>query len=286
MPKCRKGLIAAQVWVFAAVFWLACGLVFAQERPGEAQAGNGSGEGNNKEDTKEDTKEEASEKPKNEPPKDTDGYDRPTTYPRIRFGGKKKEGEAEAAPPNKSRVFLLDTSDLMAGSITIDGTRETTRIEHMREVMGRTLDHLATRRNLDFNIITFGGVKDFANGGDLMHANVENARQAKEWLAKLQPGGSPDLYALLIECFKQEPDSAALVVGSMPGTPATLDEKTLANLLKKHKNVGEIIIQEVKDKRTAGKKTTLDIVGIGLARADKEYYRRLAEAGGGAYIDG
>lgn len=72
----------------------------------------------------------------------------------------------------------------------------------------------------------------------------------------------------------------------MPGTPATLDKQALDKLLEKHKTVGEIIVQQLKDFRTAGKKTTLDIVGIGLTRTEKEYYRRLAEAGGGAYIDG
>lgn len=276
---CRKGLISTRGWVIALALVLASGFAVAQDKPAEGPAK--SDEGGSKSDSK-----GGAGKEENGPPKDTDGYDRPTTYPRIRFGGKKKEGDAEAAPRNKSRVFLLDTSDLMAGSITIDDTRETTRMEHMREVLGRTLDHLSTRRNLDFNIITFGAVKDLAKGGDLLQASAENAKQAKEWISKLEPGGSPDLHAILIECFRQEPDSAALIVGSMPGTPATLDKQALDKLLEKHKTVGEIIVQQLKDFRTAGKKTTLDIVGIGLTRTEKEYYRRLAEAGGGAYIDG
>lgn len=223
----------------------------------------------------------------NKPPKDRDGYDRPTTYPKISFGGKKKEGaegvEGEAAAAkNKSRVFLLDISDSMAASITIDGTRETTRMEHMREVMGRTLDNLAKKRNLDFNIVTFGSVKDFANGGDLVQTSAETTFKAKEWLKKLESKGSPDLHALLAECYKQEPDTAAMLVGSMPAKPAGVDEE----VLKKFESVGEYIIDEVKNKRTAGKKTTLDIIGIGLGRDEKAYYRRLAEAGGGTYIDG
>ncbi len=235
---------------------------------------------------------DAPEKPAK--PEKTDGYDRPTTYPKIRFGSKKKEGGEQGAAENgeapkntKSRVYLLDLSDAMAASITIEGSKETTRIEHMRSLVGRALEDLAKQpdaRNgvLSFNLVTFGSVQDFAKGGDPMKANAENTGKAKEWLKDLVAKGQPDLHALLSECFKQEPDSAALLVGSMPGKPADVSEEEL----KKFESVGDFIVDVVKRQRAAGKKTTLDVFGVGLSREQREFYEKLAKAGGGNYVDG
>jgi hypothetical protein len=229
-----------------------------------------------------------------EKPAKTDGYDRPTTYPKIRFGSKKKEegkegaaDKGEAPRKTKSRVYLLDLSDAMAASITIDGSKETTRMEHMRSMVGRALDDLAKQPDakggvLSFNLVTFGSVQDFAKGGDPLEANAENTGKAKEWLKDLVASGKPDLHALLSECFKQEPDSAALLVGSMPGKPSDVSEDEL----KKFDTVGDFIVDLVKRQRAAGKKTTLDVFGVGLSREQREFYEKLAKAGGGNYLDG
>jgi hypothetical protein len=175
----------------------------------------------------------------------------------------------------------------MAASITIDGSKETTRMEHMRSIVGRALDDLAKQPDakggvLSFNLVTFGSVQDFAKGGDPLEASAENTGKAKEWLKDLVAKGKPDLYALLSECFKQEPDSAALLVGSMPGKPSDVSEGEL----KKFESVGDFIVDLVKRRRAAGKKTTLDVFGVGLSREQREFYEKLAKAGGGNYLDG
>ena len=123
-----------------------------------------------------------------------DGHDRPTTYPKIKFGGKKTDDGTEPAPGDaklKVRVYLLDISNTMAKSITVDESRETTRIEHMVAQMERSLDALAKRRDprLRFNIVTFGSVQDFAEGEEPQAATDENAKRAKDWLAKLEAKG-------------------------------------------------------------------------------------------------
>lgn len=224
-----------------------------------------------------------------EKPPVRDGHDRPTTYPKIRFGKKKADGEAKPDEKLveearlKVRVYLLDTSASMGKSITVDGARETTRLEHMRDQMERSLDALAKRKDprLRFNIITFGTVKDFAEGGELQAATDENSKRAKEWLKKLEAKGESDLFAMLSECFEQEPESATMLVGSMPGKPQGVDEAEF----KKHKNAGEYVLEQVKQWKKAGKTTTLDITGISLSADEREYYKRLADAAGGTYLD-
>jgi hypothetical protein len=217
-----------------------------------------------------------------------DGHDRPTTYPKIRFGKKAQPAESAEEPKVedtklKARVYLLDISDVMAETITVEGARETTRLEHMVAQMERSLDALARRKDprLRFNIVTFGTVQDFAEGGELQSATEDNTKRAKEWLKKLEASGKSDIYTMLSECFEQEPESATMIVGGMPCAPEGVDEAEL----KKHKNAGEYVLEQLKLWRKDGKETTLDITGVGLSAEEKEYYKRLADAAGGTYLD-
>jgi hypothetical protein len=228
------------------------------------------------------------ETPEAEKPPARDGHDRPTTYPKIRFGKKPQpeEGAKEAEVEDtklKARVYLLDISDAMTKRINVEGAAETTRLAHMVAQMERSLDALAKRKDprLRFNIVTYGSVQDFADGGELQAATEENAKRAKEWLGKLEAKGESDIYTMLSECFEQEPESATMIVGGMPGAPAGVDEAEL----KKHKNAGEYVLEQVKVWRKDGKTTTLDITGVGLSADEKEYYKRLADAAGGTYLD-
>ena len=218
-----------------------------------------------------------------------DGHDRPTTYPKIHFGKTKKADSDDTAAVDsklKTRVYLLDVSAVMSKSITVNDTRETTRLEHMIAQMESSLDYLVNRKDprMRFNIVTFGAVQDFASGGELKPATAENAKAAKEWLSKFEAKGEPDIYSLLKECFEQGPDSATMLVGGMPSNPAglTADEKVE---LKKYKNAGEFVIERVKRWRKSGKTTTLDISGVGLSETERAFYKRLAEAAGGTYLD-
>jgi len=238
-----------------------------------------------------DTKKEDESKTWAEKPPIRDGHDRPTTYPKIHFGKTKKADAGEQEKPAvqkdlKTRVYLLDVSAVMSKSITVNDTRETTRLEHMISQMESSLDYLVNRKDprLRFNIVTFGSVQDFARGGELQAATLENSKAAKKWLKDLKAGGDSDIYNLLKECFEQEPNSATMLVGGMPGKPAGLGDADEAEL-KKHKNAGEFVIAKVKEWRKAGKKTTLDITGIGLSKDEREYFKRLAEAAGGTYLD-
>lgn len=217
-----------------------------------------------------------------------DGHDRPTTYPKIRFGKKPAPKEGEVAgkaegPKLKARVYLLDTSDAMAKKVNVEGAAETTRLAQMVAQMEGSLDALAKRKDprLRFNIVTFGTVKDFADGGELQAATEENTKRAKEWLAKLEAKGEADIYTMLSECFEQAPESATMIIGGMPGAPAGVEEAEL----KKHKNAGEYVLEQVKTWRKDGKTTTLDITGVGLSADEKEYFKRLADAAGGTYLD-
>ncbi|MCC6465418.1 MAG: hypothetical protein IT463_08785 [Planctomycetes bacterium] len=211
-----------------------------------------------------------------------DGHDRPTTYPRIRFGGTGPEvrepgGEARK---RKARVYLLDVSDAMAASISMDNA-EVTRLERMVSEMSKSLDSLAKRRDLCFNVVTFGKVQDLAGGGEPWLSTPDNVQKARDWVKKLQSGGAGDLHAMLKACFEQMPESATLMVGGLPGTP----EGVAAEELARHASAGEYIIAKVKEWRAAGKNTTLDITGIGLSEAERDYYKRLAQAAGGTYLD-
>lgn len=219
-----------------------------------------------------------------------DGHDRPTTYPKIHFGKSSKKADngdtAAVESKLKTRVYLLDVSAVMSKSITVNDTRETTRLEHMIAQMESSLDYLVNRKDprMRFNIVTFGAVQDFASGGELKPATAENAKAAKEWLNKFEAKGEADIYSLLKECFEQEPDSATMLVGGMPTKPTGATEAEKAEL-KKHKNAGEFVIEQVKRWRKSGKTTTLDISGVGLSETERAFYKRLAEAAGGTYLD-
>jgi hypothetical protein len=172
----------------------------------------------------------------------------------------------------------------MSKKITV-GEAETTRLEVMVTQISNSLDALAKRKDprLRFNIITFGSVKDFAEGSEPATADEANTKRAKEWLKKLEAGGETDMFAMLKECFAQGPESATMVVGAEPASPAGLDEEQKKEL-NKHKNAGEYLLEQVKLWRK-DKTTTLDITGVALSDEQKEYYKRLAEAAGGTYLD-
>jgi hypothetical protein len=228
---------------------------------------------------------ERPEQPKAPAPGQDRGYDRPTTYPEIRFGRPAPAAERneadEPAPAGRSRVFLVDVSDAMAASITLSDSRETTRLEHMRSLVEGGLDFVA-RRHRHFNVITFGRVQDFAGGGELLETSAENTRRAKEWLQNLHAEGRADLYSLLKECYAQGPETAVLLVGSMPVMPPKVSEEDI----EKAGGLEEFIIEAVKGYRSKGSKTTLDITGIGLGVEERKFYERLAKAAGGTYLDG
>lgn len=238
-----------------------------------------------------DTKKEDESKTWAEKPPIRDGHDRPTTYPKIHFGKTKKADAGEQEKPAvqkdlKTRVYLLDVSAVMSKSITVNDTRETTRLEHMISQMESSLDYLVNRKDprLRFNIVTFGSVQDFAEGGELQAATEDNARRAKEWLKKLEAKGESNMYNMLRECFEQQPDSATMIVGGKPGEPKDLSEE-LEKERKQYKDAGEFLLAQVKRWRKDGRSTTLDITGIGLSADEKEYYKRLADAAGGTYLD-
>lgn len=215
-----------------------------------------------------------------------DGYDRPTTYPRIRMGSSggaapDVRGPAGEQRKLKTRAYLLDTSISMAASITVGNSEEMTRLERMVSEIKRSLDTLAKRRDLRFNIVTFGTVSDLCAGGDPWVSNADTVKKAKEWLARLEAKGTGDLFALLKAVYEQEPESASMMVGSMPGKPEGISDEEL----KKFESVAEFVLAKVKDWRAAGKSTTLDITGIGLGEKERAYYKRLAEAAGGTYLD-
>lgn len=218
-----------------------------------------------------------------------DGHDRPTTYPRIRIGGTRPEGvgqdgadPAKAAGKVKVRAYLLDVSDAMAASITVGNSEEMTRLERMVSEMGKSLTRMAERPgSTRFNIVTFGSIQDLAAGGEPWVANADNARKAKDWLKKLEAKGTGDLFALLKALFDQKPESATMMVGSMPGKPAGVSEEEL----KAYKDVPEFVLAKVKEWRKAGNTTSLDITGIGLGQAERDFYKRLAEAVEGTYLD-
>lgn len=236
----------------------------------------------------------APEKPAPEqPPKqDTDdakvGHDRPTSYPRIQIGGGTgAEVRNPAGDTRKltTRAYLLDVSAAMAETMQLgQGERATkvTRLSHMVSTMERALDTLAKRRDVQFNLVSFGSVADLAGGAEPLAVTPEAIQKARDWLAKLEAKGTPDVYTLLKEVYEQAPESASMLVGSMPGKPAGVSDEVLA----KHASHAEYVLACVQEWRAAGKATTLDITGIGLDESAREFYKKLAAAAGGTYLDG
>jgi hypothetical protein len=251
------------------------------ERPAAGSNQEGSTEG-----ATDDNDNKTEEKDIRDRDRNLQGYDRPTPYPRIRFSPRQDadEGDEDAvrdARARRSRVYLVDVSIAMNASITIDDTVETTRIEHMRALLERSLEALARRRGLYFNVVAFGAVKDLADGGEMLEANADTAERAIRWVSELEADGAPDIYEMLKAMYEQNPDSASMLVGGMPSRPAGVDDATLAE----YDSVGDFLIAEVRRWRR-GSRTTLDITGIGLDADTRAFYRRLARAGGGTYLDG
>ena len=229
--------------------------------------------------------EESAEKPAKEPSeKVEDGHDRPTTYPKIVFKPKDenaKPGEGAAAGKKVlTRAYLVDITDAMAASVTVKG-QEVTRMERMITEVSAALDAWANRTDLHFNIITFGTVLDFAGGGAPLEFTAENIKNAKAWLKKLECKGTGDMYAMLKALFEQEPETATMVVGSMPARPADVSDEEIA----KHENAAAFVQAQVKAWVAAGKKTKLYITGIGLTKSEREYYFAMAQATGAVYTD-
>lgn len=278
----QTGKILARYALAALVAAVAVMQLWAQERPAEKPP--------------ETPREKPAEKPKTEADEDkpmkaeaskpaNDGHDRPTTYPSIRIGPRAKNdaGDAGARAPAaklKTHAYLIDVTDAMGASINVQG-RETTRLDLLLSQMGSSLDGFSGRADLRFNIVTIGPVMDFAAGAEHLAFTAENVKKAKDWLAALVCSGNGDMYALLKAVFDQAPDGVSLLAGSMPGKPAGVTEEEL----KKHASVSAFVLAQVKAWVAAGKKTTLDITGIGLTQEEAKFYDELARATGGVYLN-
>jgi hypothetical protein len=271
----KRGMLAAAFGLL--ILALAWQPVFADDEPPNGSAGG-------QEDAPPPPPPERESEDPHAVPDRPSGYDRPLPYPRIRFSPRREEDEEPRQGEvvnTRSRVYLLDVSEAMSASITIDNTTETTRLEHMSSLVERSLEALSRRRGLHFNLITFGTPKDLAEGGNMLEAGPESTQRAVQWLRNLEVGGSTDIYGMLKSLFDQRPDSATMLVGSMPARPADVDDAVLAE----HDSVQDFLVAEVERWR-AGGGTSLDITGIGLDAQGRAFYRRLAQAGGGTYMDG
>jgi hypothetical protein len=223
------------------------------------------------------------ETPKEGTPRE-DGHDRPTPYPRIRFKPDKIEKVDTPEGGKKdvvSRVYLLDLSDDMTATESLEDGTVTSRLELAKSKMKQALDELSKRRDAVFNIASFGTVSDFADNSQPLAISAEVIEKAKKWVDDRVAGGKSDLYNLLKALFDQEPTSAQMLVGSSPAAPAGVDVKTI----EAAGGVQDYLIAALTEWR-GKKKTRLDIVGISLTEEQREFYRKLAQAGGGVYLDG
>lgn len=213
-----------------------------------------------------------------------DGHDRPTPYPRIRFKPDRIEKVDTAEGGKKeisSRAYLLDLSDAMTATEALDDGTAVSRLDLAKAKMKQALDDLSKRRDLVFNIVTYGSVADFADSKQPVSIDADTIEKAKKWVDERQAGGKSDLYNLLKVLFEQEPTSAQLLVGSDASMPAGVE----AGEVERAGGVQEFVLAAVRLWRQK-KKTRLDIVGIALDESQREYYRKLAQAGGGLYLDG
>lgn len=222
------------------------------------------------------------ETPKEQPRED--GHDRPTPYPRIRF--KRDRIEKVDTPEGgqkdvTSRAYLIDISEAMTATETLDDGTVTTRLDIAKQKLKQALDELSKRRDTVFNIASFGNVSDFADSKQPLTVSVEVIDKAKKWVEERQAAGKSDLYNLLKALFEQEPTSAQMLVGSDPTTPDGVDAKQI----EAAGGLQEFLLAAVKEWRTK-KKTRLDIVGISLNDSQREFYKKLALAAGGSYING
>lgn len=231
-----------------------------------------------------------------------DGHDRPTTYPRLRFGADKPERVKTPSGRSvevRTRVYLLDTGAAM-GEVAREvahtetpeaekgeegGTEgeivELTRLDLARAELERVLDGLSDRRNLRFSLAVVGDGEACTGEDEPFLPGEETLRKAREWLKELAAGEDGDLHGTLAACFEEEPSSISLLVGGMPASPRGVAE---AEVLE-YGDVQEFLIAKVKEWRSGGRKTTLDVTGVALSEEARKFYRRLAEAGGGVYLD-
>lgn len=224
-------------------------------------------------------KESTSDTPKPE------GHDRPTAYPRVRF---KKDGVEKVNTPDGgskellTRAYLLDLSAAMTATITLNDDRVVSRLERAKELLKQSLDTMSKRRDVAFNIACFGTSDDFADRKAPVSVSAESVEQAKKWVEDRVALGDSDIYGLLKVVFEQGPTSASMIVGSDPASPAGVDAKEL----EQAGGAQDFIIKQVEAWRKAGSKTALDVTGIGLSDTQREFYKKLAKAGGGTYLDG
>ena len=210
------------------------------------------------------------------------GHDRPSANPRIRFKAKAKKGDKDdAAAKTRTRIYLLEASDAMNASVSDKDGRETTRLDRMVTQMKSTLDSLAKRKNANFNFVSYGSSSDLAGGADPLNADDANVKKAKKWLDDLTAEGDADLFPLLKEVFDQDAPRAHLVVGGAPSDPTGVDAK----VLKAAGGAQDYILAQVKAWREAGKTTSIDISGIDLGKDERAFYKKLARAAGGTYLD-
>lgn len=205
--------------------------------------------------------------------------DRPSTYPRIVI---KDPGGAERRL--SVRAYLLDFSAAMNEQVE-SGGKKVSRLSLMRTGVKESLDlMLRDRRDLLFNLSVYGGtMSDMAGKAVPFSPNADSIKQAKDWLDERKAEGGADLYAMLKDVFESDADEARLFVGSLPSRPADASEKELAKDAKADA-IQDFIVEAVTAWRKAGKKTRLDIVGYGLSEDAKAFYKRLAKAGGGAFL--
>lgn len=214
-----------------------------------------------------------------------EGHDRPTAYPRVRF---KKDGVEKVNTPDGgskellTRAYLLDLSAAMTATITLSDDRVVSRLERAKELLKQSLDTIAKRRDVAFNIACFGTSDDFADRKAPVSVSADAVERAKKWVEDRVALGDSDIYGLLKVVFEQGPTSASMIVGSDPASPAGMDAKEL----EQAGGVQDFIVKQVEAWRKAGSKTALDITGIGLSDTQREFYKKLAKAGGGTYLDG
>ncbi len=216
--------------------------------------------------------------------KPDDGHDRPTPYPRIRFKRDKIEKVETPDGTQKdvtSRAYLLDLSDDMIATETLADGTVTTRLEIAKSKLKQALDELSKRRDTVFNIASFGNVADLAENKQPVAVSPDIIERAKKWVDERTASGKSDIYNLLKAVFEQEPNAAQLLVGSDPINPAGVEAKDV----EAAGGLQEYLIAAIKEWRKT-KKTRLDIVGISLSETQREFYRKLAGAGGGTYLDG
>lgn len=216
--------------------------------------------------------------------KPDDGHDRPTPYPRIRFKRDKIEKVETPDGSQKdvtSRAYLLDLSDDMIATETTAEGAVTTRLEIAKSKLKQALDELSRRRDTVFNIASFGNVADLAENKQPVAVSAEVIERAKKWVDDREASGKSDIYSLLKAVFEQEPTAAQLLVGSDPVNPTGVELKDI----EAAGGLQEYMVAAVREWRK-NKKTRLDIVGISLSENQREFYRKLASAGGGTYLDG